>query len=125
MNDNQYPLISKTFQDILEEKIFSSPEEACEYYLAKRNIEARFLPMEQQKYPAITRSKSGRFSAGIFQKNYRNLQCSIAVFVIAKESECPGFYNSYITSKQIIENHPYYEEILRIDFILFNRIRHS
>lgn len=120
MNDRQYPLISQTFQETLGNRFFNCPEEACKYFLEKRKIKVNFVPMEQQKDPAISRSRQGKFSVGIYPKCCLIHYYAVAIFVILKEQQNPGFYKQYQLDTKITEKRSNIEEVLRIEMILLN-----
>lgn len=79
-----------------------------------------FVPMEQQKDPAISRSRQGKFSVGIYPKCCLIHYYAVAIFVIIKEQQNPGFYKQYQLDTKITEKRSNIEEVLRIEMILLD-----
>ena len=119
--DQPIPSVSELFRDATEGKIFFSPEDACEYYLAGIGINSRFLPAEPEiSHPSIVRNSSGKYSSGISQKESNLIyHCAVVLFVVCTEKNFPGFLKEYLYAPDIIDKAPYCEEVLSIQLVLW------
>lgn len=119
--DQPIPSVSESFQDATEGKTFFSPEDACEFYLAGIGIKSRICPAEPEiSHPSIVKSCDGKYSSGISQKDSNVIyHCAVVLFVICTEKLIPGFLKEYFHAPDIVDREPYREEILRIQFALW------